>query len=160
MKLKKFIDGEHLDKDLTLSESNLTEHFIEQAGLFAYYAKAAALAQHQCDKAKLNLELVTSTLDSAIRTELTEEKVKITEALIDNKIKVTSEYAEAQECYLNAKLVVALCKAAVDSMSQRKDMLVQVGAYSREEMKGSLRMVGSETQLDSINEKKARFLNK
>ena len=142
-KLKTFIDSEQLAKDLKFSQRDLSDAFVDQSALFAFYSQKAIEAQFQLDYRKTALEIVTSSIDKEIRDAAALDNEKLTEGKITSRIHTDRRYVEALMTVNEAKQIAGLCRVAPDAFSQRKDMLIQAGAASRKEAEGSLRMRGS-----------------
>lgn len=138
--LKTFIDEVRLQEDLSFSTNNLSMAMTRQAALFAHYARLAAEATYQADRAKQQVELVEAELDQTIRDTLTTAGTKFTEAMVKSMIIKDGSYQAAQSRAFEAKAIAKMVGTAAESFDHRKDMLIQVGADSREEKKGQMRM--------------------
>lgn len=138
--LKTFIDPDQLQGDLEISESNLSKAMIRQAPLFARYSALAAKAQFQADRADQQVDLVEAELDSDIRDDMNAKGVKITESMVKAAVIRHPKYQKAVTRYNEAKAIAEMVKTAADSFRHRRDMLIQMGADRREEMKGAVRV--------------------
>lgn len=138
--LKTFIDPDLLQSDLEVSETNLSKAMIRQAPLFARYSALAAKAQFQADRADQQVDLVEAELDSDIRDDMNAKGIKITENLVKAAIIRHPKYQKAVTRYNEAKAIAEMVKTAADSFRHRRDMLIQMGADRREEMKGAVRV--------------------
>ena len=154
--IKAMIDPKRLSGDLKFTDATLKDAFIDQAGLFAYYASKEAQAAYQTDKQKQALEIVEARVDHEIRQDAADQGTKITEGKITSGIRLNASYQKALEGYNQAKMIQNLAKAATEAFKQRRDMLIQCGADAREELKGSLRMSGSEA---NTKDRAAAFAN-
>jgi len=138
--LEEFIDQEQLKQDISFSPDNLTDAFMQQAALFAYYATLSARAQHQADKRKHALEIVEAKAGLQIREAMAAKKEKVTEGIITSRVQLNDVVVKATSDYNEAKMIAALCKSTTEAFSQKRDMLIQSGADQRGERKGELRM--------------------
>lgn len=153
MELDNFISPEAMLKDVGFTAETVTSAFISQASLFSYYAAKHARAERQEARAKHNLEIVEAILDKKYRKHFRDEGVKFTETVIANEIIASKMHREATDDYIDAKQICSVCKAAVEAFRHRKDMLIQVGADSREEKKGALRMLDTPTREISVSDR-------
>jgi predicted CoA-binding protein len=74
---------------------------------------------------------------------------KITEKSVEAEVKLHPEYIKVVVAYNEADAMLDMIKAALEAFKQRRDMLIQLGASQREEMKGELRM-GSVSHHDAV----------
>jgi hypothetical protein len=144
--VRDFIDAKQLRQDLAYSPNNLTDAMINQASLFSYYGVLAADAAKQVDVVKMLLENTEAAVSQIVRDEAASAGEKVTEGGVATKIARHPRVISMKKALNEAKRVEAIGKTAVESFRHRRDMLVQLGLISREEMKGEL----------SIREKSAR----
>ncbi len=140
MEIKSVIDPENLTRDLEVNPSDLNAGFLNQAGLYAYYAARAVVAMKQEGNAKLFRDVTEAKVDKAIRDEATAAGQKLTEKQIEQAIARSPDYIKAERAHIEAKAMSKLADSAVEAFRQRRDMLIQLGANERGEMKGDLRM--------------------
>lgn len=143
--IKPIIDADRLKTDLNINPNDLQTGFMTQAGLFSWYAEKAAQAARQADRAKQRRDIIYAKLAQKIRTQAAEAGVKVTEAAIEEQVRISNEYVNACTQYYDAQMIEKLAESAVEAFRQRRDMLVQLGAMSREELKGQLRMSGPDS---------------
>jgi len=149
------LDIETLNKDTTIEEGKTDRAFHEQAATFAYYASIAFKAQRQAAAKKMVMKITEARLDHQLREAAISEaasdadgaegklkggKGKLTERQIEQAIARDSAYVAAQIAYNDAVAVANLCNNALEALQQRRDMLIQIGANVREEMKGTMLM--------------------
>ena len=136
--VRDYIDAKQLKKDLAFSPADLSSAMIEQASLFAHYGQLAAEASHQVDVVKVLLENAEAAMSQKIRNKAVDEGEKLTEPMVTAKVAREPYVRNLKRALNKAKRVEATGKMAVESFRHRKDMLVQLGSTSREEMKGEL----------------------
>lgn len=151
--VKAFIDPDQLKQDVQYSEAAISNAYADQASKFVHYAYLGHQAQHQADRLKSKLELMEARIDKEIREDAADEKKKITEKQIASQILLDARYQRAHEQYLEAKMIAGLAKEALEAFRQRRDMLIQVGADLREEMKGELRMRAKEERKSDLKDR-------
>lgn len=148
-----FINPEELKEDIQYSEAAISNAYSDQASKFVHYAHLAQQAAHQTDRLKSKLDLTEAKIDKEIRDEAADKGSKVTEKYIANQIILDKRYQKALENYHEAKMISGLTKEALDAFRQRRDMLIQVGADLREEMKGELRMRAKEDRKSDIKDR-------
>jgi hypothetical protein len=136
--LKMPFDAETLGTDLDISQNDLDGAFRGQAGLFAHYGQKHVEMMRQEARAKMMLEVTEAKLDKQLRDEAAAASAKITEKQIEQGIARSPDYIKAVYAHNEAKAAMALASVAVESFKQRRDMLIQIGASERQELKGDL----------------------
>ena len=142
MTVKSLINTEEFIKDVLISELDLDESFRSQASMFAHYAVIHFTAMQQAAEKKTIRDVVSSQVDKSIReaAAIADPPRKLTEAIVDAEIQRTKSYVSAQRECIEADAILSLAKNALAAFDQRKDMLIQLGANAREQMKGELVM--------------------
>jgi hypothetical protein len=125
-----------LAADLHIDRQSLDEEFVQHASRYAYYAFLSELAADQEVRLKHALDLLEAQLDSETRelargAQLADAKFKMTETMVENQVRGNSRYQAKLTEYLDAKQRAAVLRVARESMQQRKDMLVSLGAQFR-----------------------------
>lgn len=138
----------NLGDDLLIEPEHLNDAFIEQPAKFAYWATVALQAKSLVDKKKLEVDKqedylkknLIGELDGEVRKEMELNGEKITEAKVTNGIYTHEMYQEEQAKYYQLKEELlelqnkfAVLDMAKESMNQRKDMLISLGAQLRME---------------------------
>ena len=138
----------NLAEDLAIDIAHINQAFCEQPAKYAYWATIAAQAKALVDAKKAEVERFEDTLkktlvgelDAEIRMTLDANGEKITESKVANGIYVHPSYKEAQEQLyqakeelLNLQKQFVVLDIAKESMNQRKDMLISLGAQLRQE---------------------------
>lgn len=136
--VKEFVDPVQLKKDLSYTLVDLSGAMVEHASLFAHYGVLAAKASRQVDNMKMLLENAKALVYRKVRDQLVSEGEKVTEALLEKEVARHPKVRAVQLALNEAKQVEAIAKTAAESFRHRRDMLVQQGLISREEMKGEV----------------------
>lgn len=156
-----------LARDSQIDVNNLNQGFIEQPTIFAWYATLAAIAKSKVTRLKREVEkhddyikkTLIGTLDAKVRKQLEVNGEKVTETKVTNAIYADVEYisniqklnglkdelTEAEECS-------AILDVARETMIQRKDMLISLGAQVRSEYDNAsdLGIKGDEIDTDKV----------
>lgn len=141
-----------LSEDLLINVADITESYIDQPAKYAYWATLASKARSKANKLKSKIDkeqdylktTLTGKLDSKARQQLEIDGEKITETKVTAWIQSSREYTEQKELiyelqdkYLEADEQARLLEVGRDTMMQRKDMLISLGAQLRNELDGS-----------------------
>lgn len=132
------IDPDVFRQDVSVDPNDLNRCFVEHAGLFAHYAAIQVAAMRAEASARTRMEVIEAKTSLEVRNKAVEDKVKVTEAMIDQAVTLNSEVMKARIAYNTAKAHTQLAHHAVEAFRQRRDMLIQLGASYREEMKGAV----------------------
>lgn len=112
------------EKDMRIDETALDIEWLEQSGLMMRYARNAASARMELDRAKEALELVKAELDKEIRMNPESFDIeKITDKVVENTIPMQKAYIEANDTFIKAKFDLDIAQAAVRAIEARKDAL-------------------------------------
>lgn len=139
-KVKPIIDATRSNKDVSINTNDLQGDFVDQPGLVAYYGQKLAEANYQESKFKRRLDIVTAKLDADVRQKAADNKEKVTEAMVLHRVKISAAYDKAYSDYIQAQMIAELVKGTMEAMRNRRDMLIQLGATQREELKGAPRI--------------------
>lgn len=143
--IHEFVDAAELKSDLAFSGNDLTSAMMQQASLFSHYGILASKASRQVDVVKLLLENTEAAVYKLLRDQAATAGDKVTEAQLEKMIARHARVIAMKKSLNEAKRVEATAKIAVESFRHRRDMLVQMGLISREEMKGELSMQAKTT---------------
>lgn len=161
--VREFIDAKKLKEDLAFNDQDLTTAMMQQSSLFSYYGVLAAEAARQVDVVKLLLENTEAAIYQLERNKAATAGEKLTEAMLEKRVARNSRVIGMKKALNEAKRIEAIGKTAVEAFRHRRDMLVQMGLISREEMKGELRIQEKniresayEYQKDSVLERMGR----
>ena len=158
--VRDFIDASQLRKDLAYSQHNLTDAMISQASMFSYYGVLAADAGKQVDVVKMLLENTEAAVQQIIRDDMAASGEKATESSVAAKVARHPRVISMKKSLNEAKRVEAIGKTAVESFRHRRDMLVQLGLISREEMKGELSIREKSAREDALEASKQHALDR
>lgn len=151
--VKSFVDAAQMKRDIAYSDNDLDTATMEQASLFAHYGTLAADASHQVDVVKLLLENTEAAVYQLERTKSAEAGEKVTEVMLEKRVARHSRVISMKKALIEAKRVEAIGKTVLEAFRQRRDMLVQTGATSREERKGELYIMERNAREDALRER-------
>lgn len=139
--VNRFIDADKAQADVTMQETNLSEEFVNQPGLFYHYAAQYARAERQVADLKLRLKLTEAQAADAIRTAATAAGEKLTEAALKEKVQLNANVIKTEMALNDAKEVESTIKGLVEAFRHKKDMLIIRGNVSRDEFKANLSLM-------------------
>jgi hypothetical protein len=158
--IRDFIDADQLRRDMAFSTNDLTNAMMEQSSLFAHYGVLHAKAQRQVDAVKMLLESTESAVYKALRNKMESDGKKPTEALLDKMVTSHPRVVGMKRALAEARQVEAIGKTAVEGFRHRRDMLIQQGLISREEMKGEARIAERNARDDAYGMQKESVLQR
>jgi len=147
--LKHYVDVDEFRKDTRVSETNLDSCMMEQNGLRAYYGTQAAQAEAQAARVKAKFDVVEATMYDEVRKGFAGEKT--TEKMIENAVKIDPRWLKAKNMVIESESIAAINKALVQSLSDRRDMIIQLGADRRDEYKGAARVLAERQDREDLN---------
>ena len=136
--VKTFLDYVELQQDLIFDAANISEAFQTQASIYAHYSSVKAKAVYQSDRFETEARIIKATVYEKIREDYASKGKKTTEGQLDNKARIHPKVVAANQRANEAKAISDLCWSALESLKQRRDMLVQSGFDMREQRKGEL----------------------
>jgi hypothetical protein len=139
-KLQFYLDVDAFKNEIAVSENNLDNCMMQQAGLFAWHASEGARAEAQYARVKLRFDVVEARLYDRHRKAIAAAGEKATEKSIENAVRQDPEWLQAKNLVIEAEMLASINKGAVEALRHRKDMVVQMGADRREEYKGQTRI--------------------
>jgi hypothetical protein len=160
IKVEQFIDTDQLKRDMTYSLSNLSDAMMTQASLFAHYGVLSSKASKQVDNIKLLLENAEARVYRILRDEAVTAGEKKTEVQLEKAVAIDSRVITYKRSLNEARQVEIITKIAVESFRHRRDMLIQQGLLSREEMKGNLTIAERNRSNDSVEDLKKRTIDR
>lgn len=150
-KLKYQPDVEAFNRDIAFTDATLSEAMVEQSSLVAFQNERAARAAAQAAKLKLKFDSIEATLYEAYRKKFIEDGEKVTEKAIENAVRKDSRWRAAKEKVIEAEMYADIHKGFVFALKDRCDMLIQRGAYFRQERQGQMRMSAPDGQYSQSN---------
>ncbi len=118
------------ETDLDINVTQLEAEFRHFPAVFYRYYKEKAKLSLLRDTAKAKLKEVRALAYKSVKADST---IKHTEKSIEAEVEIHPTVLEAQKKLLRAEHDAATIDGVVDSMSAKKDMLMQLGAHSRKE---------------------------
>ncbi len=108
-----------------IDKFRLDEEWVEQPALYVEYAERLAEQMKRLDYAKSDLELTVAEIDKDIRLYFQTKYglEKLTENVVSNTIILQPRYQVALKALNETKHDVAILRAAVDGLDQRKSAL-------------------------------------
>lgn len=143
-RVKIFFDPAEYKKDVRINPTDLSSAMADQASLFTHYGELLTQAMYELDKWKDIEAIRVAKADRTIRDRAAADGSKLTEASIEKEISRHPEVVALRLTINKAKHQVELGKVVVESFKQRRDMLVQLGASDRENLKGEQRILAVE----------------
>lgn len=144
-RIQTFIDVDQAAKDVEINQiADVIDNdeFIRQPGRVFYYTAAAAKAERQVSKIKLQLEMAEAQADTRIRDEARQAGEKMTADAVKAAIRQDKTVTRLDIDLLDAQEVLATIKGVVSALSHKKDMLVMRGHMTRDEIKARLSVEG------------------
>jgi alpha-amylase/alpha-mannosidase (GH57 family) len=157
-KVVNYIDPQELKKDLTYTPNALTDAMMAQASMFAHYGVLAAKASKQVNTFEFLLETTEAKVHRKLRDAAVAAGEKYTEAGLSKDIMRDPGILKIKRALNEAKQIEAVAKTAVESFRHRRDMLVQHGLISREEMKGEISIAARNIREQEAENTKNRIM--
>lgn len=128
-------------KDAYIDVDDFNEEIVRQPEMHYHYGKlhsfakkAKAVAELRVDLAKREVQTALSASHERIRKERTEAHEKVTESLLENESRLSSEYndslkvyADCKEAQVNAEFEAALLEVGERVFSKRTELLKTLG---------------------------------
>lgn len=111
------------EKDLEINEHSLDREWIRQPAIFMFYAKKTAEADRKRKRAKENLEVLYAEIDSWVREEAKKEGEKVTEKMVENRVRTDKTYTDAAKEVSEAEFEYNIMLSAVKAMDHKKAAL-------------------------------------
>lgn len=127
-------------RDTKITDATLDQCMQDQASLMARQCALHAQAEAQLARTKQQFNVLEAGLYDAYRKKFIDMGEKATEKAIENAVRLDKKWAKASLLLIEAQTYADMHKGFVLSLRDRKDMLVQLGADRREEMKGQVRI--------------------
>lgn len=154
-----YIDTAKFKEETAVSDVNLDDCMMQQSSLRAYYGEQSARAEAQASRVKLQVEIAEAKLFNEVRILLSSRAAtsgeKVTEKMVENAVRMDDRYAAINNRLIEAESIAAVNKHLVESLKDRRDMIIQLGADRRDESKGQARIMAQE---QAHNDMKARAI--
>jgi hypothetical protein len=133
------IDGVTYDntfaRDVMIDRTNLEVELATHAERYAYYAFLAATARAKEAIKKMEKDQLYARVDFEKRRAAQQVPgFKYTEKMCENEVITDPRYTTLSEEYITAKLLADQLEECARAMAQRREMLVQLGGISRQQM--------------------------
>lgn len=152
--LQFYVDVNEFKRDTAVSDINLDKCMIEQNGLRAYYGANAARAEAQADRTKLQVEIAEAKLYDKHRKALADDPtIKVTEKMVENAVRLDPAYAKIKNRLIEADSIASISKHLVESLKDRRDMIIQLGADRRDEGRGQARVLADQQERADLRER-------
>lgn len=125
---------ENFINEVKINAEDLPTEFQKQASLFWKYSEFLGIAEGEEKNAKMELEKTEARLFLSYREYYESQNKKYNNDILNASVRNDKEYINAHQKYINAQKEKTLAKLRLEALSQRKDMLVQLGAAHRAEM--------------------------
>ncbi len=158
--VKNYVDALQLKRDLAFSVNDLTSAMMQQASMFSHYGVLAAEASRQVDVVKMLLENTEAAVYQKERDAMAAAGEKPTEALLEKRVARHPRVISMKRALNEAKRVEAIGKTAMEAFRHRRDMLVQQGLISREEMKGEARIAERSVREEAMDHQRTSLLER
>lgn len=155
-----FIDADQLRKDMAFTITDLSTGMVQQSSLLVHYGMLASKSSRQVDDFKLLLETTEAKVYRLLRDEFVKIGDKFTEKQLENAVATDKRVINLKRCLNEAKQIEANAKIAVEGFRHRRDMLVQQGLLSREEMKGEVFVNRRQAAEGEIEVLKQRYIDR
>lgn len=116
------------EKALGIDPDDLDNSLMEHADIYYHIADAAVLAAARRDQCKTRLEIATAELDDQLRKAAQAKEEKITEALLEKRLRLQPRIQELTQEHLDLKVEADRWTALKDAFVQRSFMLRELVA--------------------------------
>ena len=121
----------YIEIDVAEINKTITEH----SAYFAFFGAVLAYAKKVQDTLSVKLEMSEAKHKELRRCALTEKAQKVTESHLNTYVLIVPELIEMRDELLEAQQKYNLAKNLINSLDHQKDMLVQLSANNRAEVK-------------------------
>jgi hypothetical protein len=126
----------NVDEEINIDPLNFQDACYDQPGKFAWYSAVHAGAMTLVDRTKRSLEVTKGRVATRFRgTKDVNTGKTFSETAIDKLLDTDPEVIEAYERYVSAQEQEYLLKAVKEAFVHRRDMLTQIGADRRQELR-------------------------
>lgn len=116
-----------------INEADIMSEFVNQPSTYAWFAALAEIAGAECESRKFDLSVLRANLDKQKRGEFIRNGQKVTENVVFSAVETDPEYIKSNEDLLECHRQHSILKSIVRSLDMRKDMLIQIGSFKRQE---------------------------
>jgi hypothetical protein len=145
-----YIDVDKFKADMQVTENNLDDCMMQQASLRAFYGARAARAEAQASSIKARFEVREAKIFDEHRKAMVASGEKVTEKAIENLVKMDPRWVAGKLLVVEAESIAAVAKSCVFALSDRRDMIIQLGADRRDESKGQVRIMAAQAERENL----------
>lgn len=156
--LKFMPEEDKFREEIAINPLDVTGAMMTNAAMFAHYGHMAAKAEHQYDMLKTRMSKLEAILYAQHREELTREKGKATEPMVEAAVKTDSRWLKLNDQVAQAKLIMSMQDVNKRAFMQRGEFLRSIGADLREERRGDIRTMAAEGKEAELSSSKERAL--
>ena len=120
---------------LELTDANMEEALQRHTSIYAFFGAVLAYAKRKMDSTEIKCEYAEAKVKEDRRGVLIQAGSKVTESSLNTYVKTDTTIRELQSQVLEAQHKYNLVKNIITSMDHQKDMLVQMSANKRAELK-------------------------
>jgi len=113
-------------QELRINKFQLEEEWIQQPERAMYWGERAAAAQREFEDIELERKITKAKLYKKYRTQLEEEKIKVTDTMIEAYIRTDDEYKEISNKLIAAKENASVMDGAKWNFMTRKNSLEKI----------------------------------
>ena len=125
-----------ISKDyLSLDESNVEEALLKHTSIYAFFSSVLTYAKRVKDLKSITLETAEARTMDEKRENCVRLGEKITQGALNNYILMVPELVKLRKKLVNADTKYSLAKNITSALDHQKDLLVQLSANKRAEMK-------------------------
>ena len=125
-----------ISKDyLSLDESNVEEALLKHTSIYAFFSSVLTYAKRVKDLKSITLETAEARTMDDKREKCVRLGEKITQGALNNYILLVPELVKLRKRLVNADTKYNLAKNITSALDHQKDLLVQLSANKRAEMK-------------------------
>lgn len=125
-----------LSEDLTkVNTMRIDEELGKQATIFSYYSGLFEYAKKDCEILEIELTQAMADARMVAQRECEAKGTRPTANILDSYVNSDSIYKELSLKLTECKYKLGLLKSLMNSLSHKKDMLVQISASQRDEKK-------------------------
>ncbi|MDT4817832.1 hypothetical protein FQZ97_509160 [compost metagenome] len=154
-----YVDEDAFRVATSVNEVNLDQAMMEQADLRSHYGAVLARAEAQHARVKARFEVKEAQLYDSHRRALADSGEKVTEKAVENAVKLDPAWLTAKNLVIEAESIAGVLKALNESLKDRRDMIIQLGADRRDDAKGQLRILAAQQTREQAMNAAKRAMN-
>ena len=124
--VKTFIDPEQVKEDVKIDPNNIESTMLGISAIYSRYAHFVSMARIQRDGFKSRKRLLMAKVEKAIRDKAAEEGEKLTNPQVQSMVDGHPIVVQADLSLNEAAAVLSAIQETLNSISMKRDMLVQL----------------------------------